>query len=271
MLTERNHAVLLLDSPATADRGVVPEITVSAADAPSGGKRRDEAKADAADAPAPRAATGAARVARAFVAYGLAGFIGWTLYDLAAPLHRAWSNVARRELALPELSLPDLGLSDLGWPDLFGARERREQAELLRLTQTLSAQVQTLQTKIDALEKARSQEGSETRNAPLVEELSRRLDETKTGLGADIGALSAQIKDIREAEARRAETRAAAERLEKPIAAEAGASRRSPTVAAHVEPGWKRARRRGDAFDPSLHPTAPGAPRPLTRAPAFDR
>ncbi len=62
----------------------------------------------------------------------------------------------------------------------------------------------------------------------------------------------------REAEAKRA----AAVAVEKP-AADAGVARRSATVAAHVEPGWRRARGRGDACDPSLHPTAPGAPRPL--------
>ncbi len=242
MSTERHHAILELGPVAAVAAGGIPEVRVSAADAPPGGARLEEADASAEGRLETPFIAKAARAGRAVAAYAIAGLIGWHLYDLAKPVQ-------------------------IAWPDILGAlsaQKSDEQAELLRTTQKLAADIQALQARLDAIEKAR---GHEATNTPSIDEVNRRIDEMKAGVAAEIGALSGKIGEVqREAEAKRVEMPIAPEQPEK-RATEVETHAHTPTsVAAHVEAGWKHVHRRGDAFDPSLHPSAPGAPRPLGAA-----
>ncbi|RTL85377.1 MAG: hypothetical protein EKK29_12400 [Hyphomicrobiales bacterium] len=240
MSTERPHALLEFGPvAAAAGGGGVPEVRVSVADAPGGGARLDEAKPDEGVKPEASFLSRAVRAGRAFAAYAIAGVIGWHLYDLARPVHIAW---------------PDLSV--------FGSAQKNvEEAEFRRVTQKLAADIQALEARLDALEKAR---GHEARNNQSIEEVNRRIDEMKAGVSAEVGALAGQIKEAqREAEAKRAETHVVPEPAESRVAGPEGHAHRPASVAAHVEAHWKRGHRRGDAFDPALHPNAPGAPRPL--------
>jgi len=222
-------------SAAALQAGDVPEIRVSSADGPHGGWRPDEAQADAgAVAPGKRFLSRTARIGAAIVAYSLAGVVGWHLYDLVAP------NYA-------------------GWPDFFAGKFAQMSAapvDLLPVTRKMAAEIQALQTKVEALEKARN---ADTKSTPSVEELNRRIDAAKAETNAEIGALSSRFLLFQqEANTKFAEisaTRLAETRDAGPVKSKAPPA---------LEKGHKHARRRrGDAFDPSLYPTAPGAPKPL--------
>ncbi|WP_363346826.1 hypothetical protein [Methylocystis echinoides] len=245
MLTEHDHAIVPLGAAPAMSAAAIPEIRLSAADAPKGGARVEEATAGASNEPQSHFAAKAGRAGRALAAYALAGLIGWHLYDIAAPID--WRDVLS-----------------------FGSSQKAaEQAEMLRVTQKMAADIASLQARLDAIEKAH---GAEAKNAASVDAANRRLDDVKAQLDAELGALAGQIKEVqREAEAKRQatrdekaeETRPASEPADRRAAGRGDNAHRSPYVAAHVEAGWKHGRRRGDAFDPALHPTAPGAPRPL--------
>jgi len=222
-------------SAAALQAGDVPEIRVSSADGPHGGWRLDEVQADAGSvAPRKRFLSRTARIGAAIVAYSLAGVVGWHLYDLVAP------NYA-------------------GWPDFFAGKFAQMSAapvDLLPVTQKMAAEIQALQTKVEALEKARN---ADTKSTPSVEELNRRIDAAKAETNAEIGALSSRFLLFQqEANTKFAEisaTRLAETRDAGPVKSKAPPA---------LEKGHKHARRRrGDAFDPSLYPTAPGAPKPL--------
>jgi hypothetical protein len=223
-------------SAAAPRAGDVPEIRVSSADRPHGGCRLDEARADAAPvAPRKRFLSRAhARIGAAIVAYSLAGMVGWHLYGLVAP-HYA------------------------GWLDFIAGKFARMSAtpvDLLPVTRKMAAEIQALRTKVEALEKARD---ADTKSAPSLEELNRRIDAAKVETNAEIGALSSRFLQFQqEANMKFVEisaTRPAEKRDAEPVESKAPPA---------IEKGHKHARgRRGDAFDPSLHPTAPGAPKPL--------
>ncbi len=213
----------------------VPEIRVSSADRPRGGWRQDEAQADAGPvAPRKRFLSRARRIGAAIVAYSLAGVVGWHLYGLIAP-HYA------------------------GWPDFIAGKFGQMSAapvDLLSVTRKMAAEIQALQTKVEALEKNRN---TDTKSAPSLEELNRRVDAAKAETNAEIGALSSRFLLFQqEANTKFAEISAA--RPAEKHDTEPAKSKAPPAL----EKGHKHARgRRGDAFDPSLHPTAPGAPKPL--------
>ena len=222
-------------SAAAPEAGDIPEIRISSADGPHGGWRLEEAEAGSGPvAPRRRFLSRAARIGAAIVPYSLAGVVGWHLYGLVAP------NYA-------------------GWPDFIAAKFARMSAapvDLLPVTQKMAAEIQALQTKVEALEKARD---ADTKSAPSLEELNRRIDEAKVETNAEIGALSSRFLLFQqEANTKFAEISAArpAEKRD----AEPVESKAAPAV----EKGRKRNhRRRDNAFDPSRYPTAPGAPRPL--------
>ena len=222
-------------SPGAPLAGDVSEIRISAADGPHGGWRLDEAQADADPVtPRKRFLSRAARIGAAIAAYSLAGVVGWHLYDLVAP-HYA------------------------GWPDFIAGKFARTSAapvDLLPVTRKMAAEIQALQTKVAALEEARD---ADTKPAPSQEELNRRIDAAKAETNAEIGALSSRFLLFQqEANAKYAEISAA-----RP-AEKRGAGPVESKAPPALEKGHKHARRRrGDAFDPSLYPTAPGAPKPL--------
>jgi hypothetical protein len=215
--------------------GDVPEIRVSSADGPHCGWRLDEAQADADPVtPRKRFLSRTARIGAAIVAYSLAGVAGWHLYDLVAPHYASW-------------------------PDFIAGKFAQMSAapvDLRPVTRKMAAEIQALQTKVEALEKARN---ADTKPAPSLEEVNRRIDAAKAETNAEIGALSGRFLLFQqETNTKYAEVSAArpAERRDAgPVESKA-----PPALAK----GHKHARRRrGDAFDPSLYPTAPGAPKPL--------
>ncbi len=222
-------------SAAALQAGDVPEIRVNSADGPHGGWRLDEAQADAGPVtPRKRFLSRAAKIGAAITAYSLAGVVGWHLYDLVAP------NYA-------------------GWPDFIAGKFAQMSAapvDLLPVTQKMAAEIQALQTKVEALEKARN---ADTKSAPSLEELNQRIDAAKAETNAEFGALSGRFLLFQQ-EANTKFAEISATRLAE--------KRDAGPVESKVQPalgkGHKHARRRrGDAFDPSLYPTAPGAPKPL--------
>lgn len=239
MSSERDHALLDLGATAIAAGASIPEISIGAADAPRGGAGPEASKARLRNET--NSLARAARAGRALAAYLVAGLVGWGLYDLAASVRPSW-------------------------PDVFGAgsaQKSAEQAELLRLTQKMAADIRALQARLEAVEKARGPDA----NALSSDEANRRIGEAKAGVDARIGGLENEIEALRhEAASRRAEAQAVSDQPERRAGEAVGHAHRGAVVTAHVQAGWKRARPRGDAFDPALHPGAPGAPRPLGAA-----
>jgi hypothetical protein len=223
-------------SAAALEAGDIPEIRISSADRPHGGGSQEEPQAGSGPVVAAQARllSRAARVGAAIAAYSLAGLAGWGLYGLVAPHYAGWSEFIAAKFA--QMSAPPV--------------------DLLPVTQKMEAEIQALQKKVEAHEKARN---GTAKSQPSLEELNRRIDEAKSETKAEIGALSSRVLlSEQETNAKFAEIRAA--RPAKKPSAELVGSKAAPAV----EKGRKRAyRRRNDAFDPSQHPTAPGAPRPL--------
>ena len=222
-------------SAAVLQAGDVPEIRVNPADGPRGGWRLNEAQADAGPVmPWKRFLSRAARIGAAIVAYSLAGVVGWHLYDLVAPNYAGWRDFIAGKFAQMSAAPVDL----------------------LPVTQKMAAEIQALRTRVEALEKAHN---ADTKSAPSLEELNQRIDAAKAETNAEIGTLSGRLLLFQqEANTKFAEisaTRLAEKRDVEPVESKAPPA---------LEKGHKHARgRRGDAFDPSLYPTAPGAPKPL--------
>lgn len=231
-----------------------PEVRVSSADAPLGSCRLEEASAGEAHDPVSsnkRFMSSAARSGAAFIAYLLAGLVGWYLYGVVAPLYAS----------LPDLIAAKVTQKTVDPTDKV-AQKSADPVDLLRMTQKMAAEIQALQARLDTLEKTR---GAELKSSSSLGDLHRRIDAVKSETGAEIGVLSSRIAQIQlETNTKLAEISAVSHQTERrnfePV-------HRAPTVAsaaAGVEGEHKHMRkRRGDAFDPSLHPTAPGVPRPL--------
>jgi peptidoglycan hydrolase CwlO-like protein len=119
-----------------------------------------------------------------------------------------------------------------------------------------------LHKKVEALEKSRS---ANTKSLASVEKslgaldgVNRRIDETKTETKTEIDALSGRIAALQQ------ETNA---KLSELSAAQPARRRGARPVQNRAAPATEQRQRqaapRNDAFDPSQHPGAPGAPRPL--------
>lgn len=225
-------------SAAALEAGDTPEIRISSADRPHGDWRLEEARTGSGPiAPRRRFLSRVARIAAPIVTYSLAGVVGWLVYGLVAP-HYA------------------------GWHDFIAAKFVQMSAapvDPLPMTQKMEAEIQALQTKVEALEKARN---ATTKSALSLEELNRRIDDAKSETKAETAALSSRFLLFQqETNTKFAEISAA--RPAKKRDTEPAESKARPAV----EKGRKRARSgRNDAFDPSRYPTAPGAPRPLGAA-----
>ncbi|HYA79305.1 MAG TPA: OmpH family outer membrane protein, partial [Methylocystis sp.] len=212
-------------SSAAPEAGNIPEIRISSADRPHGPLEEPQAISGPVALRKPFLSR-AARIGAAIAAYSLAGAVGWLLYGFVAPHYASWSDFMAAKFAQTSAAPVDL----------------------LPVTQKMAAEIQALQTRVEALEKARS---LDTKAAASLEELNRRIDAAKAESNAEISALSSRFLLFQQ----EANTKIA----------EMSAARPVENKAAHVvEKARKHAhRRRADAFDPSLHPTAPGAPRPL--------
>jgi hypothetical protein len=225
-----------MNATAIALGASVPQIVMGVDDAAA--HARKECKGDV-DEAAPASASGATRALRVLclgAAYLCAALTGWSLYEWAPPFYRA----------LPELAH-------------FQQPQKNADAEqLLQATQKIASQLQAMQARIDAMNAAPPRK--EEKDAPNVEELNRRIDAAKADTAAEIRQLSNTVEQLqREMNARLSEIGAASRQ------SDSGAREAAPRLTTALrEDAYRRAhKRRGDAFDPTLHPHAPGAPRPL--------
>ena len=131
--------------------------------------------------------------------------------------------------------------------------------DLVSVTQKLEGEIQDLQAKVAALEKARNSS---------LEELSRRIDDAKSKTKAEVGALSSRVLQLQQETKTKFAEMTAAFPAKKPRA-EPVESRAAP-----VEKSLKRAySSRNDTFDPSQHSYSPReeTKQPVGGGSAFDR
>src|SRR3984893_4759351 len=169
-------------------------------------------------------------------------------------------------------------------PPLAGpvaTQESVARTEVLRATQEMAEDIRALKANVDALRAAQSQSGND---AAALEGLKTRLDAVKTETGASIAELAGKVEQMqREPEAKLSQVIERLDRIEHHIAApiataslcaasgpgNAAAGKPAQIAVAPAKPPLENAHRqgkkggRGDAFDPSQNPTAPGVPRPL--------
>ena len=124
---------------------------------------------------------------------------------------------------------------------LDGQQPVGERAEILRMVHQMADEIRVLKARVEAVH-AQSTSGKE---ATALEGLKARLDAEKTETGVLAGKVDRLQRDVTTKLAK------ASERFDRPD--HRGAV---PRAAATKAP-------RGDAFDPSQNPGAPGAPRPL--------
>ena len=213
-------------SAAAVEAGNIPEIRISATDRPSGGGRREEPQPGPGTATARRRSfSRVARIGAAIVAYSLAGLAGWGLYGLVAPRYAGWSDFIAAKFA--QMSAPPV--------------------DLIPVTQKMKAEIQALQAKVEALEKARN---ATMRSLQSLDELNRRIDDAKSETKAEIGALSSRVLQVQQETNAKFAEMSAAPPAKKPRV-EPAESKAAPAV----EKSPKRAHSwRNDTFDPSQHP-----------------
>ena len=159
-------------------------------------------------------------------------------------------------------------------------QESVARTEMLRAAQEMAEEIRALKAKVEALGAAQSQSGND---AAALEDLKTRLDAVKAETGASIAELAGKVENMqREPEAKLSEVIERLDRIEHQIAPlattslgaasapgkAAGGKPAQPAVAQANPPlenahGQRKIGGRGDAFDPSKNPTAPGVPRPL--------
>jgi uncharacterized protein YidB (DUF937 family) len=156
-------------------------------------------------------------------------------------------------------------------------QESVARTEMLRAAQEMAEDIRGLKAKVEALRGAQSQTGND---AAALEGLKARLDAVKSETGAAIAELAGKVENIqREPEARLSQVIERLDRIEHQIVAPTAslgvnsapgnaaagklagvAQAKSALENAH---GQRKIGGRGDAFDPSQNPTAPGVPRTL--------
>jgi len=242
-MTEQTGLAALDLSPAPAHAADVPELKIGSSDATITANLSDdrETKASRTLLPAFKSAlVQGSRLLWAASLYGAAALAGWLIAEAAWPRFSA---------------LPDLVRT-------MATQENAERAAALRTAQKMEEDIRVLRTAMEAM---RSSIQTATPAVDAVESLGRRIDAMKTETNSAIGALSGQVEGLqREVAAKPAPTVERSERPERG-AVEQSAPRRT-TVSATVKVGEvlrRPKRRRGDAFEPSKYPDAPGAPRPL--------
>ncbi|HEY8009172.1 MAG TPA: hypothetical protein VIE66_20860 [Methylocella sp.] len=143
----------------------------------------------------------------------------------------------------------------------IAAQDSAERREILHATQKLAEDLRSLKASVEVL-RAQGQTVVETTR---FENLKTRLDAIKSETSTSIAGLADKVERAqREPEAKLSQIIERLDRMERQIAApvaagSAGAAPASGTVA----PRKQAQGGRGDAFDPSQNPNAPGSPRPL--------
>lgn len=249
-MTEQTGFAAFDLSPAAPHAADAPELRAASADAKISGDFSDSPKAPVTQNRLPAfksALIHGSRLLRTGLLYGAAALAGWLIAEAA------WPTVS---------AMPDLVRT-------MATQDNAERAAFLRTTQKMEEEIRALRSEMAGM---RSSMQAAAPAADAVESLGKRIDAMKTETGAAIGALSGQLEGLqRAAAAKPAPTGAPAEQVgarsqrSEYVILEQGASRRT-TVSATVKVGEGLRRpkiRRGDAFEPSKYPEAPGAPRPL--------
>lgn len=141
-------------------------------------------------------------------------------------------------------------------------QDSAERSEMLRTTQKMAEDVRSLKANVEVLRAAQSQTAKDTAG---LEGLKSRLDAAKTETGASIAELAGKVERMqREPEAKLSQIIERLDRLEHQIAAPlASGSMGAPPALGPAAARKQVQGGRGDAFDPSQNPTAPGVPRSL--------
>lgn len=243
-MTEQMGIAALDFSPAASHAAEDWELRAERSDATLAANVPDDPKAPAAPrrlAALKRAILYGLRLLWAALLYGAAGLAGWLLAEAA------WPTLA---------AMPDLVRAT-------AMQDRAERAAFLRTTQKMEEEIRGLRAEMETM---RSSMQAAAPAADAVESLGRRIDAMKTETGAAIGALSGQVEGLqRDVAAKPAPTaERSPERTERPGVESSAPRRTTVSATVRVGEGLRRPRtRRGDAFEPSRHPNAPGAPRPL--------
>jgi hypothetical protein len=249
-MTDQMGIAALDFSPAAPPAADGPELRAERSDAPMSAPDSNDPATPAEGRPL-AALKGAViygcRFLWAALLYGAAGLAGWLIAEAA------WPTLA----VMP------------GFVRTMATRDSADRAALLRTTQKMEEEIRALRAEMETM---RASTQAATPSADAVENLGRRIDAMKTETGAAIGALSTEVEGLRrDAAAKTAPTSAPQEQAaarsprSEYVILEQGAPRRT-TVSATVKVGEGLRRpkpRRNDAFEPSKHPNAPGAPRPL--------
>ncbi|MFO1126754.1 MAG: hypothetical protein U1E25_16730 [Methylocystis sp.] len=249
-MTEQMGTAALDFSPAADRASDGPEVKVERRDATIAANVSDGSKLHAAPrppAPIKGAVAYGARLLWAALLYGVAGLAGWLIAEAVWPTLSAMPDLVRT----------------------MATQDSAERAAFLRTTQKMEEEIRGLRAEMDAM---RSSMQAATPSADAIENLGKRIDAMKSENGAAIGALSGQVEGLqRDVANKPAQTSAPAEqpgarssRSEYVILEQAAPRRTTVSATVRVGEGLRRSRaRRGDAFEPSKYPGAPGAPRPL--------
>ncbi len=141
------------------------------------------------------------------------------------------------------------------------AQDSAERREILHATQKLAEDLRSLKASVEVL-RAQSQTAVESTR---LENLKTRLDAIKSETSTSIASLADKVERAqREPEAKLSQIIERLDRMERQIAAPVAAASVGAVQASGTSAPRKQAQGgRGDAFNPSLNPNAPGAPRPL--------
>lgn len=259
-MTEPMGIAALDFSPAASPAVGAPEVRAERADAPIAAPVSDDAATPAERRPlaaVKRAVVYSARLLWAALVYGAAGLAGWLIAEAA------WPTLA----AAP------------GFIRTLATQDSADRAALLRTTQKMEEEIKALRAEIETM---RASAQAATPTADAVENLGKRIDAMKTETGAAIGALSTEVEGLRrdaaakpapavapseQAGARAEQVGARSQRSEYVILEQSAPRRTTVSATVKVGEGLRRPKlRRNDAFEPSKHPNAPGAPRPLGRS-----
>ena len=127
-----------------------------------------------------------------------------------------------------------------------GPQPGGESAEIVRTVHQMADEIRALKARVEAMHTAQSLNAKET---TALESLKARLDAVKGETGAEIAVLAGKVDRLQR------------EFSTKVVKGNERFDRTDHRVAAVAQKQTKL--RRGDAFDPSQNPGAPGAPRPL--------
>lgn len=133
-----------------------------------------------------------------------------------------------------------------------------ERAEILRTVQKMADEIRALKARVEAMHATQS---LRAKDATALEGLKARLDAMKTETGAEIAELAGKVERLQREFSQVSER---FDRIDHRAAAPLAAAALAAASASRAAAARKQTKnRRGDAFDPSQNPGAPGAPRPL--------